>query len=257
MTSSLQSLFSVAGKTVLVTGGARGIGKMIASSFVENGATVYLTSRNASDLSESQPGHDISSLDGCNRLADDLEHKYGLKELDVLVNNSGTSWGEEFDHSNINSTAGFDKVLDLNVKSIYYLTRSLLPLLDNVATQDDPARVINIGSIAGILPQSTPTFAYVSGVHHLTKSLSSELSSHFITVNAIAPGYIPSKMSQGLEKYATTEEIKEGIPLKRFGGKKDIAGAAIFLSSASSSWITGAIIPVDGGAVGSLTIPLV
>jgi NAD(P)-dependent dehydrogenase (short-subunit alcohol dehydrogenase family) len=150
--------------------------------------------------------------------------------------------------------------LDLNVKGLFYVTRACLPLLRMSATQDDPARIINIGSVAGIQPQNAPTHAYdasKAAVHQLTHKLAAELASSYITVNAIAPGFVPTRMSAGLATWGANETaLASHVPLQRLGKDSDMAGAAIYLSSQAGSWCTGVILPVDGGTTGARPIPL-
>jgi NAD(P)-dependent dehydrogenase (short-subunit alcohol dehydrogenase family) len=251
---SAHDLFSIAGKTALVTGGTRGIGKMIAAGFVEAGAVVYISSRRAdacadvaAELSANGTCHgiaaDLSSENGCRRLADEMASR--LDGLDILVNNAGATWGAplaEFDET------AFEKVLALNVKGVFHLTRFLLPLLQVAGTSEVPARVINIGSIDGIAVPLFETYAYSSSkaaVHHLTRHLAKRLAPA-ITVNAIAPGPFESKMMAAtLDAFG--EQITANAPLKRIGRPDDMAGAAIYLSSRAGSYLTGAVIPVDGG----------
>jgi NAD(P)-dependent dehydrogenase (short-subunit alcohol dehydrogenase family) len=256
---SLSSLFSVAGKVCVVTGGGRGIGEMIARAYVENGARVYITSRQADALSQTAsaltkagPGschaipEDLSTEAGCKRFAAALGERE--KELHVLVNNSGISWGAPFERF---PEAQWDKIFALNVKSLFLLTRALHGLLKAGSRDGDPARVINIGSIAGVNHQPVPTYSYdasKAAVHALTKKLASELAPS-ISVNAIAPGFVPSRMSKGLLAYAGEDLIKQGIPMGRMGNAADMGGAAIYLSSRASSWVTGQILVVDGGTV--------
>lgn len=264
------SLFGVRDKVVLVTGGATGIGLMIAAGFVANGARVYVASRSlercdaaAKELDAAGPGRcfalseDLSTESGCVNLAAQLRARED--RLHVLVNNSGTSWGAPLE---THSEKGWDKVYALNVKGIFFLTRECLPLLDAGSAPDDPARVINIGSIAGIKPQVFPTFSYdvsKAAVHHLTRKLADELADrrgkggHAVTVNAIAPGYVPSRMSAQLAEYEESKAIAEsGIPLRRRGAAGDMAGAALYLASAAGAWVTGVTVPVDGGHLAKL-----
>ncbi len=255
----MQNLFDLTGKVALVTGGSRGIGEMIAEGFVANGVKTYISARKvdachatAERLSEqgkciSIPA-DLSSINGINALADELrEHE---PRLDILVNNAGATWGapiEEFPES------GWDKVMDINVKGPFFLTRALLPLLEASATPEDPARIINVGSIDGINVNKLGTYSYGSSkaaVHHLTRTFASHLADRNITANAIAPGPFPSKMTAGIAQ-AMGEEIRKNVPLKRWGEPADMAGIAIFLSSKASAYISGAVIPVDGGIVAS------
>ena len=252
MTAS--DLFDIAGKTALVTGGSRGIGKMIAEGFVGAGVTVYISSRKADVCIEvaaelSRKGTciavpaDLSTEAGCRRLADELAARED--SLDILVNNAGATWGtplEDFDE------AAFEHVLALNVKGVFHLTKFLVPLLEKAGTAEEPARVINIGSIDGIQVPALETYSYSASkaaVHQLTRHLAKRLAPA-ITVNAIAPGPFESKMMAAtLEAFG--EQIAASAPLKRIGRPDDMAGAAIYLSSRAGAYLTGAVIPVDGG----------
>jgi NAD(P)-dependent dehydrogenase (short-subunit alcohol dehydrogenase family) len=251
---SSSDLFSIAGKTALVTGGTRGIGKMIAEGFVEAGATVYISSRKADACAEvaaelSAKGTcigipaDLSTEEGCRGLADEMTSR--LERLDILVNNAGATWGTPLAEF---GEAQFEKVLALNVKGVFHLTKFLVPLLQASGTADEPARVINIGSIDGIAVPLLETYAYSSSkaaVHQLTRHLAKRLAPA-ITVNAVAPGPFPSKMMAAtLDAFG--EQIAANAPLKRIGRPDDMAGAAIYLSSRAGAYLTGAIIPVDGG----------
>ncbi len=253
-TSLMSSLFDVSGKVVLVTGGSRGIGEMITRGFVEAGAKVYISSRKAEvgdalakELSEigsctSLPA-DLSTETECQRLANEIVARED--HLDVLVNNAGAVWGapfEEYDEK------AWERVLALNVKGVFHVTKFLRPLLDAKGTAQSPSRVINIGSIDGIHVPAMDTFAYSASkaaVHQLTRHLAKTLAPK-ITVNAIAPGPFPSKMMAAtLEAHG--DEIANAAPMKRIGQPSDMAGAAIFLASPAASYITGVILPVDGG----------
>lgn len=251
----MKNLFSVEGKVVLVTGGSSGIGLMIARGFVENGAKVYVSSRKAEVCEEvaqalSKRGTcvalaaDVSQEAGCSGLAEELRAREPA--LHVLVNNAGANWGaplEEFPDS------AWDKVLALNVKGPFHLTRALLPELEKAATEEDPARVINVGSIDGLQVPALETYAYSASkaaVHHLTRVLAKKLAARRITVNAIAPGPFESKMmAQTLRAFG--DSIAKGCPLQRIGTPEDMAGVAIYLSSRAGAYVTGAVIPVDGG----------
>ena len=250
----MNSLFDVSGKVVLVTGGSRGIGEMIARGFVEAGATVYISSRKAdvcdalaAELSEigtctSLPA-DLSSEAECRRLAGEITQREN--HLDVLVNNAGATWGAPM--ADYDETA-FERVLALNVKAIFHMTKFLRPLLEAEGTAENPSRVINIGSIDGIHVPTMETYAYSASkaaVHQLTRHLAKALAPN-VTVNAIAPGPFESKMMHAtLEAFG--DEIAAAAPMKRIGRPNDMAGAAIFLASPAASYITGVILPVDGG----------
>jgi NAD(P)-dependent dehydrogenase (short-subunit alcohol dehydrogenase family) len=250
----MSDLFSIEGRTAVVTGGSRGIGRMIAEGYVRAGARVMISSRKAAvcdevaaELSEvgtcdSLPA-DLSSEAGCRGLAEAVAER--TDRLDILVNNAGATWGaplETFDD------AAWDRVLDLNVKGVFHLTRFLLPLLQAAGTEDDPARVINIGSIDGIHVPFLETYSYSASkaaVHHMTRVLAKRLAPT-VTVNAIAPGPFESKMMQAtLESFGP--QIAASAPLKRIGRPDDMAGAAVFLASRAGSYVTGAVLPVDGG----------
>ena len=251
----MKDLFCIEGKVALVTGGSRGIGLMIARGFVRAGARVYVTSRKreacdevAAELSKSGtcvalPG-DLSSLAGIAQLAGELSEREPA--LHILVNNAGANWGAPIDEY---PESGWDKVLALNLKSVFYLTQRLLPALRAAATEPDPARVINVGSIDGIQVPALETYAYSSSkaaVHHLTRVLARKLASQHITVNAIAPGPFESKMMAAtLEQFG--DAIRASCPRGRIGEPDDMAGAAIYLASRAGAYVTGAVIPVDGG----------
>jgi NAD(P)-dependent dehydrogenase (short-subunit alcohol dehydrogenase family) len=250
----MTDLFSIAGKTALVTGGSRGIGLMIARGYVEAGAKVYISSRKAdvcekvaAELStigpcEALPAN-LSTEDECRRLAAAIADRES--SLDILVNNAGATWGaplDEFDE------AAWERVLALNVKGVYHLTRFLVPLLEAAGSADDPARVINIGSIDGIRVPPMETYAYSASkaaVHQLTRHLAQRLAPR-VTVNAIAPGPFESKMMAATLQ-AFGDQIVASTLLGRIGRPDDMAGTAQFLASRAGSYLTGAIIPVDGG----------
>jgi len=263
----VDSLFGVRGKNVAVTGGATGIGLMISSAFVRNGAVVYITSRNAKNcdsvaesLTAAGPGRcfalpeDLSTDAGCKRFAARLSDALSGSGLDVLVNNSGVAWGEPFESF---SERGWKHVMAVNVEAVFNTTRACLPLLEQ--SKHSPARVINVGSIAGLRPQPVDTWSYdvsKAAVHHLTLKLSGMLASRpsgaAITVNALAPGYVPSKMSKQLDRYEEMQGISERIPLRRLGKASDMAGAALYLASEAGAWVTGIVLPVDGGFLAKL-----
>lgn len=251
----MKDLFSIEGKTALVTGGSSGIGAMIARGYVEAGAKVYIASRKkevceevAAELSEAGTcialPADLRDEAQCNRLADEVAEREG--KLEILVNNAGANWGEPMETF---PDAAWDRVLGLNVKAIFNLTRRLVPTLETAGSPGDPARVINIGSIDGIKPPALETYAYSASkaaVHHMSRVLAAKLAPRNITVNAVAPGPFQSKMMN-----ATLEQFGEGIaktnPLRRIGEPEDMAGIAIYLASRAGAYVTGAVIPVDGG----------
>ena len=254
----MKNLFSIEGKTALVTGGSRGIGLMIARGYVEAGARVYVSSRKeqvcdsvASELSKlgtciSLPA-DLGTQPECERVARELAAREPA--LHILVNNAGANWGAPFAEY---PDSAWDKVLALNLKAVFHLTRALVPLLEKAATAEDPARVINVGSIDGIKPPSLETWAYSSskaGVHMLTRTLAKTLAPSKITVNAVAPGPFESKMMAAtLERFG--DAIAQTNPMGRIGEPDDMVGVAIYLASRASSYVTGVVIPVDGGISG-------
>jgi len=247
-------LFSVEGKRVLVSGGASGIGEMLVRGFVDAGARVYLASRKreacealASELSTKGHcvglGADLSTEEGCIGLEKELgQHE---QELDVLINNSGANWGapyEEFPDS------AWDKVMALNVKGVFHLTRCMTPRLRAASKPGDPSRVINIGSIDGIQVPALETYSYSASkaaVHQLSRVLAKKLAPD-ITVNVVAPGPFQSKMMKATLE-AAGDALAKSMPMKRIGEPDDMAGAAIFLASRAGAFVTGAILPVDGG----------
>lgn len=264
----VESLFGVAGKVVLVTGGSRGIGEMIAAGFLANGAKVYISSRKANvcDATASRLADrygvecvslpaDLSGLAGVDALVAQLTERED--HLDVLVNNAGVSWGapiETFPES------GWDKVMDTNVKGVFFLTQRSLPLLEAAATAEDPARVINIGSIDGIKTPAFETMSYgpsKAALHTMTRQLAAYLVPRHIIVNAIAPGPFPTWMlSTGVGGGGDVDNtdwdaVARDNPRQRVGTPEDIAGLAIFLASRASAFTVGEIITCDGGIVAS------
>jgi NAD(P)-dependent dehydrogenase (short-subunit alcohol dehydrogenase family) len=253
----MADLFSVAGKTVLVTGGSRGIGVMIAQGFVEAGAHVIVSSRKpdvcaavASQLSalgqcEAIPA-DLSTMDGAAMLAEQVLAAHPT--VHVLVNNAGATWGAPLEAY---PESAFDKLWAVNVKAVFRLTTALLPGLRAAASPDDPARVITTGSVDGIRVPALENYAYAASkaaVHMLTRQLAHHLAPEHITVNAIAPGPFESKMMAfALDDPAMRSAIERQVPLGRIGRPDDMAGAAIFLASRAGAYLTGAVIPVDGG----------
>ncbi|KAI7870740.1 hypothetical protein BDF14DRAFT_1768909 [Spinellus fusiger] len=256
---NVETLFSVNGKVVLVTGGSRGIGEMIATGYVQAGAKVYISSRSvencekvAAKLSALGPGQcislptDLEIMENVKSLVAELSKRE--KYLDVLVNNAGVVTKESI---NTYSSSDFQKILNLNVTRVFSLTQACLPLLRSNATADNPSRVINIGSIHGKIVPIHETYAYSASkaaVHHLTRHLAARLGREHILVNAIAPGPFPSQMMEDMIN-RHGEMIKRGLPVSRFGTTEDIAGTCIYLSSRAGQYNCGSIIYVDGGGM--------
>ena len=249
----MKNLFDVSGKVAVVTGGSRGIGAMIARGFVENGVKVYITSRKEEELRAAEAElsslgecvaipSDLSTMDGVSAFADEITEREG--KLDILVNNAGATWGATIDEFPEN---GWDKIMDLNVKSLFFLTQKLLPSLRAAGSDEDPARVINIGSINGFTNPHMDNYSYSASkaaVHHLTRHLAADLAPEYINVNAIAPGFFPSKMTAHmLEDKALVAKIPRG----RMGNPEDAAGTAIYLCSRASAWVCGHTLALDGG----------
>ena len=248
-------LFDLSGKSAVVTGGTRGIGLMIARGLLQAGARVYISSRKADACAAAQQelsGYgtvdaipaNLATEAECQRLAAEVGRRE--QALNVRVNNAGATWVAPIGEY---PAAAWDKVLDLNLKSPFFLTRAFLPLLEAAGSGDDPARVINVGSIDGLRVPPFPTYAYSAskaGLHHLTRVLARELGPRRITVNAVAPGPFESKMMAATLR-AFGEQIAEAAPLRRIGRPDDMAGVAVFLSSRAGAYVTGAVIPVDGG----------
>jgi NAD(P)-dependent dehydrogenase (short-subunit alcohol dehydrogenase family) len=249
----MSNLFDISGKKALVTGGSRGIGLMIARGYVDAGATVFISSRKKEVCDEvaaelgpsciSLPA-DLAHAEEVTRLANEVRNH--TDRLDILVNNAGATWGAplaEYPES------AFDKVLTLNVTAPFLLTQAVLPLLEAAASADDPARIINIGSIDAIQVPMLETYAYSSSkaaVHQLTRHLARQLGGRHITVNAVAPGPFESKMmAETLKNFG--DAIARSSPLGRIGRPDDMAGVAIYLASRAGAYVTGAVIPVDGG----------
>jgi len=259
-------LFSVKGKVALVTGGSRGIGEMISAGYLANGAKVYISSRKANTcdetakrLSDTYGGECISlpanlaEMSGIESLVNSLGERE--KHLDILVNNAGVSWGAPLDEF---PEVGWDKVFDTNVKGVFFLTQKLLPMLEARATNDDPSRVINIGSIDGIRTPIFDTHSYgpsKAALHSLTRQMAAKLVKRNIIMNAIAPGPFPTWMlSTGVGTGGDVEGTDWSVigrtnPRKRVGTPEDIAGLAIFLSSRAGAFTVGEVITCDGGLV--------
>jgi NAD(P)-dependent dehydrogenase (short-subunit alcohol dehydrogenase family) len=250
----MQGLFDLTGKVAIVTGGSRGIGAMIARGFVEAGVKTYITARRAEALEDtaaslSEHGEcialpaDLSRSDARAAFVDELRARED--RVHILVNNAGATWGADLDEF---PEEGWDKVMDLNVKSIFFLTQSLLPLLRSAATPEDPSRVINIGSINGLAYAPLRNYSYVASkaaVHHLTRQLAVDLAGDHVNVNAIAPGFFPSKMTAHLLDHEA--EMARAIPRGRLGTPEDAAGTAIYLCARAAAFVTGHVLVLDGG----------
>ncbi len=254
--SVLDELFGVAGKSVLITGGSRGIGQSIAEAFVKAGARVYVCSRDAESVNAT--AKELSAFGSCTALTCNVasaEDRKNLaiklaeleKSLNVLINNAGSIWAAPLaDYPE----SGWDKVFDLNVKGTFFLIKELAPLLEAGGSSEDPARIINIGSIDAFHIPGHETYAYTSSkaaLHQLTIHLAAQLASRHITANIVAPGMFPSKMLAGTLERKGLDAMVAPVPLKRLTGPSDMAGAAIYLASKAGAYVTGAVIPVDGG----------
>ena len=253
----MQDLFTLKGRSALITGGSRGIGRMIAAGFLAHGARVYISARKASacdqtaaELSAEFPAQgkcvslpaDVSTVEGAKALAAAYAQHEG--ELDILVNNAGAAWGEPFDNF---PESGWDKVVDLNLKAPFFLTQALAPLLRK-AGEKHVAKVINIASIDGISVNPQETYSYAAskaGLIHLTHRMSLRLIQDNIAVSAIAPGAFASNMNKEARDHA--DEISSRIPSGRIGTDEDMAGAAIYLASRAGDYVVGQTIVVDGG----------
>lgn len=259
MAFDLDNLFSVEGKVALVTGGGSGIGTMATEALVRAGCKVYIASRRlesceavAEECNAMGPGSvtalqaDLSTEKGTRALAQDLASRED--HLDILVNNSGMTWGAPFDEF---PRSKWDEVMALNVSAVADLTKNLMPLLRKGGTAEDPSRVVNLGSVVGTRPVSNQAYSYgasKAAIHHLTRMLANEFGSMHVTVNAIAPGPFPSRMMAHVIRDDSRKKAMEArVPLHRVGEPEDIAGVLLMLCSRAGSYITGGIIPLDGG----------
>jgi NAD(P)-dependent dehydrogenase (short-subunit alcohol dehydrogenase family) len=251
----IEDLFSVRGKLAVITGGSRGIGEMIARAYIENEARLIISARNAAvcdglaaELSKtgecvSIPA-DLSKMEEIERFAAEVAKRE--PKVDILVNNAGASWGAPFDDF---PESGWDKVMDLNVKSIFFLTQKLVKQLEAAGTAEDYARVINIGSIDGQHVSDLETYSYAAskaGVLHMTKMMAKFLAGRHIAVNAIAPGFFPSKMTAAIPA-DFSKAMQSETPMKRWGNAYDMGGVALFLGSRASGFLCGSVVTVDGG----------
>ncbi|MBV9997450.1 MAG: SDR family oxidoreductase [Caulobacteraceae bacterium] len=259
----MKNLFSLEGRTALITGGSRGLGKMIAEGFLAHGARVWISSRKSADCdataAELSAGggfcralpQDVSTVEGCQALAAAI----GAREaqLDILVNNAGAAWAAKFETF---PERGWDKVLDLNLKSPFFLTQALLPLLAKAASPERPAKVINVASIEGLTVSPLPSYSYQvskAGLVHLTRVMASRLARDHIAVSAIAPGYFPSEMNT--EARDDPEASASKVPLGRTGSAEDMAGAAVYLASRAGDYVVGSTLTVDGGIAYATKVP--
>ncbi|MCI0995630.1 SDR family oxidoreductase [Pseudomonas corrugata] len=256
----MNDLFAIKGKVALVTGGAQGMGRMIAEGLLRAGAKVYISSRKR-DICVAAV-EELSHLGSCIGLVAELDTPQAVIDLaaqlkaresclDILINNAGRTWGAPLDSFPDKAWA---PVMAVNVQGPFTLVRELLPLLRAAAMPDDPARVINIGSLAGALAEPIQAYSYAASkaaIHHLSRVLAAELAPEFITVNAIVPGYFPTKMTAHLrEEEDLSVELQARIPLQRLGTAEDIVGMCIFLSSRAGAYVTGSELSLDGGMLG-------
>ena len=256
----MPTLFDITGKIALVTGGAQGLGRMIAEGLVNAGCKVYITSRKQ-DIGD-RAAREMSGRGQCNALVADLstpeagtalahQIKRSEQRLDVLVNNAGRTWGAPLESFPDKAWAG---VMAVNVQSPFTLVRELLPLLKASGSAEDPARVINVGSVAGATVEPISAYSYAASkaaIHHLSKVLAAELAPDHITVNVIVPGYFPTQMTAHIRRDDTeAQKLISRVPLARLGRPDDVAGACIYLASRAGSYLTGSAIFLDGGAVG-------
>jgi NAD(P)-dependent dehydrogenase (short-subunit alcohol dehydrogenase family) len=260
MPRPVNTLFDLEGKVALVTGGAHGLGRMIAAGLATAGATVYITSRKAEaaersarELAAIGPCHGLTANLATPEAAVALAAELGRHEtrLDILVNNAGKTWGAPLESF---PDRAWPDVMAVNVQGPFTLIRELVPLLKAAARPDDPARIINVGSLAGSVVEPLQAYSYAAskaGLHHLSRVLAAELASHYIAVNNVVPGFFPTPMTAHIrEDEGAHQNLIARVPLKRLGRPEDIAGACVYLASRAASYITGIDLQVDGGLGG-------
>jgi 2-deoxy-D-gluconate 3-dehydrogenase len=252
----MNNFFSVAGKIAVVTGGSSGIGAMIARGFVENGVKTYITSRKLEQLQHT--ADELSALGECIPIQSDLSTMAGVDafademlkrepKIDILINNAGAVWGapiEDFPES------GWDKVMDLNVKSIFFLSQRLLPALRESGETDEPSRIVNIASVNGITHPHMNNYSYSASkaaVIQLTRHMAADLRPSNVNINGIAPGFFPSKMTKHVMEHE--QQYSNNLPARRIGELADVAGTAIYLCSRASNYVCGHTVVLDGGQV--------
>jgi NAD(P)-dependent dehydrogenase (short-subunit alcohol dehydrogenase family) len=253
----MPALFSIENKTALVTGGAQGMGRMIAEGLLRAGARVYITSRKP-DVCE-RTAHELQSVGNCLALPADLntpeavvtlanELKTREPRLNILINNAGRTWGAPLESF---PDKAWPTTMAVNVQAPFTLIRELLPVLSAAASGEDPARIINIGSVAGLQAERLAAYSYAASkaaLHHLSRDLAADLAERHITVNTVVPGYFPTQMTAHIRQDdAATQKLLQRIPLGRLGEADDIAGACVYLSSRAGRYITGCEIVLDGG----------
>ncbi|RYD56917.1 MAG: SDR family oxidoreductase [Sphingomonadales bacterium] len=253
------NLFDVAGKTVLITGGAQGLGRMIAEGFIDAGASVIITSRKlevaveaAEEMGQRGTCHafqaDLGTTEGCETLTRAILDQH--EQIHVLINNAGRTWGEPLEQF---SDRGWSSVMPINLQAPFMMIRDLLPALKAAASDDDPARVINIGSIVGVVVEPLTAYSYAASkaaIHHLSRVLAAELAEFRITVNSVVPGYFPTNMTEYMRDDGEYAELTARVPLGRLGQSSDIVGACILLASKAGAYMTGSEVTIDGGMSG-------
>lgn len=256
----MTGLFSVEGKIAVVTGGANGLGRMICEGLVEQGARVYFTSRKEADCRSAEA--ELSQRGWCRGIVADLSTPEAVvsfaktfladeTSLHILINNAGRTWGAPIESF---PDKAWPQIMAVNVQAPFTMVRELLPALRRAGTGEDPARIINIGSVAGAAAEKLSAYSYASSkaaIHHLSKVLAADLAGDHITVNAILPGYFPTNMTSHIrEEEDKLSDLMNRVPLARLGTSQDIVGACVFLSSRAGAYVTGVNLSVDGGMIG-------